>query len=246
MLIALLSDIHSNREAFSVCLAHAEQQRADRFILLGDLVGYGADPAWVLDRVMEMTAKGAVTLLGNHDEAVFASSNRLNPTAQKAIEWTRGVLGESHRKFLAALPLAHEEDGRLFVHSNPADPPMWTYIDDRHMAALSLKGTSNWQVYCGHVHVPAIYHLSAAGKLLDFKPVTGIGVPMTRARRWLAVLGSVGQPRDGNPAACYGLLDTDKDVLTYVRVPYDIASAARKIRAAGLPDVLASRLERGL
>lgn len=246
MLIALLTDIHANREALSVCLAHAEQQRVDRYILLGDYVGYGADPAWVLEQVMQLVQQGAVALLGNHDEAVVGSAERMNMQARIAIEWTRGMLGDRHRQFLSALPLTHEENDRLFVHASAAEPRAWTYVSDRHAAASSLKATPARQTYCGHVHVPALYHLSAAGKLLDSTPVTGVGMPLTRQRRWLSVLGSVGQPRDGNPAACYAILDDQADVLTYMRIPYDVAGAARKIRAAGLPDFLAARLEQGL
>lgn len=245
MLIALLSDIHANREALSACLAHAEQQGAQRYILLGDYVGYGADPAWVLDRVMELVDQGAVALLGNHDEAVFASSRHMNRYARVAIEWTRGMLGRSHREFLRALPLSQEENGRLFVHASAADPRAWTYVTDAYAAALSFSASPRRQIYCGHVHVPALYCLSD-DKLLEFVPAIGTGMFLGGARRWLAVLGSVGQPRDGDPAACYALLDDAKDMLTYVRLPYDVASAARKIRAVGLPDFLASRLEQGL
>jgi diadenosine tetraphosphatase ApaH/serine/threonine PP2A family protein phosphatase len=99
--------------------------------------------------------------------------------------------------------------------------------------------------FCGHIHVPALYHMSATGKIASFEPVGGVEIPLSRHRRWLAVLGAVGQPRDGNPAACYAILDTERDALTYVRVPYDLDTAARKIRAAGLPPRLADRLYEG-
>ena len=93
--------------------------------------------------------------------------------------------------------------------------------------------------------MPALYHLSLTGKLLEFTPVAGSPIPMLRGRHWLAVIGAVGQPRDRNPAACYALLDDLQNTLTYIRVPYDVETAARKVRAAGLPEVLAARLERG-
>ena len=99
--------------------------------------------------------------------------------------------------------------------------------------------------FCGHIHVPALYHMSATGKIASFEPVGGVEIPLSRHRRWLAVLGAVGQPRDGSPAACYAILDTERDALTYVRIPYDLDTAARKIRAAGLPPRLADRLYEG-
>ena len=109
------------------------------------------------------------------------------------------------------------------------------------------KGLTRAQLtFCGHVHVPSLYGISVTGKITTFRPVPGVAVPLQRQRRWFVVLGSVGQPRDGNPASCYAMLDTARAEITYLRVPYDIDSAAAKIRAAGLPDALAARLRRGL
>ena len=99
--------------------------------------------------------------------------------------------------------------------------------------------------FCGHVHVPDLYHLSPTGKLAGFAPVQAVEIPLLSPRRWLAVIGSVGQPRDYNPAACYGALETERNVLFYVRVPYDNETAARKVRAAGLPAILSQRLIEG-
>ena len=101
------------------------------------------------------------------------------------------------------------------------------------------------QTFCGHVHVPAMYHLSSVGKVGYFIPTAGVNVPLSVRLKWLAVIGSVGQPRDHNPAACYALLDDTTNLLTYVRIPYDVDTAARKVRDAGLPLVLGIRLERG-
>jgi diadenosine tetraphosphatase ApaH/serine/threonine PP2A family protein phosphatase len=103
---------------------------------------------------------------------------------------------------------------------------------------------ASW-IFSGHVHEQALYHLAPGGTALHFKPVPGVAIPVPSRRRWLAVVGSVGQPRDGNTAACYALFDTVRAVLTFHRVPYGWAAAAAKIRAAGLPEALALRLERG-
>jgi diadenosine tetraphosphatase ApaH/serine/threonine PP2A family protein phosphatase len=245
MVIALFADIHGNREALTACLADAARRNADRTIFLGDFVGYGADPGWVVDRVMEHTGRGALAILGNHDAAVCGANDTMNETARAAIEWTRGQLSAAQQAFLRRLPLTVEQDGRLFVHASADEPSRWHYILHASDARRSLGATAAWQTFCGHVHVPALYHLSLTGKLLEFTPVAGSPIPMLRGRHWLAVIGAVGQPRDRNPAACYALLDDVQNTLTYIRVPYDVETAARKVRAAGLPAVLAARLERG-
>src|SRR5438067_1945900 len=109
MLVALLADIHGNREALAACLVHAREQNVERFVFLGDYVGYGADPAWTVDEVAGYVESGAAAIMGNHDHAVVSSSEWMNPTAQEAIDWTRRQLNDVQRKFLANLPLALEE-----------------------------------------------------------------------------------------------------------------------------------------
>jgi diadenosine tetraphosphatase ApaH/serine/threonine PP2A family protein phosphatase len=247
MLVALMADIHANREALEACLTHARAANVERYVFLGDYVGYGADPGWVVDQIMAYVENGASAIVGNHDEAVFAPSDRMNPTAQEAIDWTRGKLGGRQREFLEGLPLALEEgEGeRLFVHANAWSPDGWNYILGPAEAKLSLDATRCSQTFCGHVHIPAAYHVDADGGIAHFRPAAGVEIPLHIHAQWLAVIGSVGQPRDHNPAACYALLDDERQVLTYVRVPYDTQTAARKVREAGLPLILGMRLERG-
>ena len=245
MLIALLADIHANREAFSASLAHAQAAGAQRYILLGDYVGYGADPGWAVDQVMAMVDAGAIALRGNHDEAVFNSAVQMNELAQTAMEWTRRQLDDRQRTFLRNLPMVHEQGDWLCVHASADEPSAWHYVIGPESASRSFMATTARITVCGHVHVPALYHLSVTGKLAAFTPGTGDSVPLNRQRRWLAVMGSVGQPRDGQPAAAYGLFDDVANTLTYMRVPYDAAGAAAKITAAGLPPVLGLRLLSG-
>ncbi|HVX92249.1 MAG TPA: metallophosphoesterase family protein [Xanthobacteraceae bacterium] len=245
MRIALLTDIHANREALAACLEHAEHQGVDRYVFLGDYVGYAADPGWVVDTVMRHVERGAVALLGNHDAAVLTGTQGMNADAASAIEWTRGELDAAQREFLRQLPLSAADGDRLYVHANPYAPEQWDYVTDLYAASKSLMATRAHATFCGHVHVPALYHMSATGKFASFDPVDRVAIPLSRHRRWLAVIGSVGQPRDRNPAACYAVLDVERDVLTYLRVPYDIDAAAHKIRAAGLPIWLAQRLSAG-
>lgn len=245
MRLALMADIHGNREAFTACLAHSDRCGVDRYVFLGDYVGYGADPGWVVDQVMYLVERGAVALMGNHDAAALFGHAGMNSTAQEAIEWTKTRLDDNQRKFLSALPLTAEENGRLFVHANAAAPEKWGYVLGPSDARRSLLATRCRQTFCGHVHVPALYYLGPTGKLAEFRPVAGVGIPLLRRRQWLAVIGSVGQPRDHNAAASYALLDDDRDLLSYARIPYDVATAARKVREAGLPAVLSLRLESG-
>lgn len=252
MLIALMADVHSNREALEACLAHASARRAERCIFVGDYVGYGADPEWVVGMIMEHVSRGGVALRGNHDAAVADPAQSLDRSAQAAMEWTRVQLGAAERAFLAGLPLAVEEDGRLYVHSEAAAPQRWTYVEDGPDAARSMRATPCRTTVAGHVHRPTLYSMTEIWnspadmwKVIPFRPVAGVPVPLLRQRRWLAVLGSVGQPRDGNPAASYAILDTSRSEITYHRVPYDIESAASKILAAGLPPFFADRLRSG-
>lgn len=245
MISALLSDIHANREALTACLADAARRGVDRYIFLGDLVGYGADPEWVVDKVMEFASSGALVIRGNHDAAACGEPQSMNPVAEEAIAWTASRLNAEQRQFLTSRPMRVEDGERLFVHASAHDPERWHYVLDARSARESLTATQAQQTFCGHVHMPALYHLSLTGKLIEFTPVTGSSIPLLRGRKWLAVLGAVGQPRDNNAAACYALLDEEQNKLTYQRVPYDTATAARKIREAGLPQVLAARLERG-
>ena len=246
MKLALLADVHANLQALEACLEHAEEHGADEVAFLGDLVGYGADPAAVLERVMARAAAGAVVVRGNHDAAVVAAgADTMNKSAEAVVGWTRGQLGPAQLAFLAGLPLMVKRDGLCFVHASADEPGDWTYVHDTPQAARSIAAARSSWVFSGHVHEQALYHLGLGGRGRRFSPVPGVVIPVPARRHWLAVVGSVGQPRDGNTAACYAIFDTAGTTLTFQRVPYDWSVAAGKIRAAGLPESLADRLERG-
>jgi predicted phosphodiesterase len=246
MLIALLSDIHANRQAFSAVLADARAQGAERIVLVGDYVGYGGDPEWSVETVMQLVADGSPAVLGNHDSAIGDPREGMNILAKAAIEWTRRELGTPARQFLARLPLTHQDGERLYVHSEANAPNNWIYVTSTAEASRSLSATPAHLTICGHVHRPAVYSMSSTAKMTAFTPVTNVPIPLLPGRRWLAVLGAVGQPRDGNPAAAWAMLDTAKNEITYCRTPYDVAAAANAIRAKGLPSFLAERLFRGV
>jgi diadenosine tetraphosphatase ApaH/serine/threonine PP2A family protein phosphatase len=244
--LALLADVHANLEALEACLEHAAEHGATEVAFLGDLVGYGADPAAVLERVMARAAAGAVVVRGNHDAAVVASgSETMNKSAEAVVDWTRQQLTPPELAFLSGLPLVVKRDGICFVHASADRPADWTYVHDALFAGQSIAAARASWVFSGHVHQQALYHQAPAGHALAFKPVPGVVIPVPTRRPWLAVVGSVGQPRDGNTAACYALFDAGLATLTFHRVPYDWSVAAAKVRAAGLPEYLAERLERG-
>lgn len=242
MLLALFSDIHANRQAFSACIEAARARGADRFIFLGDFVGYGGDPEWTVDTAIRLIADGAVAVRGNHDQAIGTSSESMNPEAQAAIDWSRDRLSAAQRRFLAELPAALAEEDRLYVHSEASQPERWRYVQGTPDAARSMIATSAHVTFCGHIHKPALYSMSATAKMTSFVPTAGVAINLLRGRQWLAVLGSVGQPRDRNPAAAFALYDTVKREITFCRVPYDVEAAAQRIRDAGLPPWLAERL----
>jgi diadenosine tetraphosphatase ApaH/serine/threonine PP2A family protein phosphatase len=141
--------------------------------------------------------------------------------------------------------MAVQETERLYVHSEASQPTRWHYIRSTADAAKSLISTPSHVTFCGHIHRPALYSMSVTAKMTSFVPKTGVPVQLLRGRQWLAVLGSVGQPRDGDPSAAFVLFDTVSCEITYCRVPYDIASAANRIRENGLPPWLADRLSQG-
>jgi diadenosine tetraphosphatase ApaH/serine/threonine PP2A family protein phosphatase len=242
VLLALFADIHANQQALSACLAEARARGAERMICLGDVVGYGADPEWTVETVMGLVERGAMAVRGNHDHAIGTPSENMNAEAQAAIEWTRGRLSADQRRFLAELPLTQVDDERLYVHSDASSPSRWRYVVSTADAARSLEATDAHVTFCGHIHKPALYSMSSAAKMTSFVPTSGVPVQLLGGRRWLAVIGSVGQPRDGNPAAAFALYDTSSRELTYCRVAYDAEAAARMIRANGLPHWLADRL----
>lgn len=246
MKTAILADLHANRQALEAVLRHARRQGAEAYALLGDFVGYGADPAWVVDQVRELCAAGAVAVQGNHDHAtVMGPSATMRPEPRLVIEWTRAQLDSAQLDFLASLPPTDETPARLYVHANAWAPTQWHYVLSRGDAVRSLLATRARLTFCGHVHEPRLYHLSPVGRAGDFTPTPGVPIPLLPQRQWLAIAGSVGQPRDGDPAAAYALHDAAAATLTFWRVPYDHESAAARIRAAGLPLALAERLAHG-
>ncbi|KRE17488.1 hypothetical protein ASE63_13655 [Bosea sp. Root381] len=245
MRIAVLTDLHANREATEAVLAAVERLAPDRIVLLGDLVGYGPDPAFAVEAAERLVADGAICLLGNHDEAAIHGPSGMTPHAHDAILWTREQLSPAHLAFLAKLPLSAELPGMLLVHASARSPAQWPYVTSEKAAAECLAAAAAPLVLCGHTHVPVIYYALPGRMPVSFTPLEHVAAPLSAIRRHVVVVGAVGQPRDGNPAACFALLDTDRAEISMIRVPYDMQETARKIREYGLPDWLALRLQIG-
>lgn len=246
MLIALLSDIHGNLEALNACLGHARDRGAERYVFLGDLVGYGADAGAVVEVVARYAADGAVVIKGNHDEAVEESSGYFNDASRAAIEWARETLTDEQRRFLADLPLVVRQGDTCYVHASAASPERWDYVDSPSAARRCADAAQVAYTFCGHVHDQVLYFEGAQRRMKEFRPVAGTPIPVRGHRRWVTIVGSVGQPRDRNPAAAYALFDPARRQVTFCRVAYDAGAAADKIRKAGLPGSLAIRVELGI
>lgn len=245
MRIAILSDIHANRQAFEAAIAAAEALGAQRFVILGDIVGYGGDPGWCVRKTMELAEKGAVVIRGNHDQAVSDPGVSMNEAARAAMEWTRTQLAADEKAYLETLPLDITEECRLYVHADASSPQRFRYVIDAEAADAHFTACTARLSFCGHVHRPALYALAPTGKITSFSPYSATAIPLLQQRRWLAVMGAVGQPRDGDPSAAFGIYDTASRELEFRRAGYDIEAAAARIRAAGLPESLALRLFRG-
>ena len=240
----VLSDVHANLEALSAVLEAADGDW-DQVLVLGDLVGYGADPNAVVDRVRALPI--AAMVRGNHDKvaAGLAPTDSFNHVARQAIEWTAGALTPANLQWLAALPQGPMaiDAATEICHGAPWDEDAYLF-DERD---VERSGSAQDRALClfGHTHVPSIFRLAPVVEAM--LPVRGerCRVPIEPGGRYLVNCGAVGQPRDGDPRAAFGLLDSATRVLTIVRTPYEVAAAQTKILDAGLPGVLAQRLALG-
>lgn len=244
--VALLSDIHANIEALEACMAHARKNGATEFAFLGDLVGYGPDPCAVLDRLSELADQGAPVLLGNHDEAaVEGPPAGMSEMGRQGIEWTQPRLAQRHRDFIRSLPLVHRMGDTLLVHASASEPGAWKYLNHEDDAAESLAATDATQTFVGHVHYQRLFYQGSDGRTRVFHPTPAADISLSDHRRWVATIGSVGQPRDHNTAAAYAIFDPRLRTLTFCRVPYDWRRTVFKICSLGLPPALAQRLSEG-
>ena len=241
MKIAIVSDIHSNLEALQAVDSTMADLGVDVVYFVGDAVGYGPDPAlcsaWVQER-------SQLSVMGNHDYAALGlmETESFNPNAKKAIKWNSDQMGRQAKDFLAALPMTAEKDGVTLVHANPREPEGWNYIFSLWDAEINFEHFKGNFCFVGHSHQPVAVGMDPAGQV-SVQP--GDKFRVVDGARYLVNIGSVGQPRDGNPDACFGILDTDENLFSFIRVPYDFSITQKKMLEAGLPEPLADRLAEG-
>jgi len=213
-----------------------------RLICLGDLVGYGADPG----RVVEIIgSRDAAIVAGNHDRAAAGLMDLewFNPYARAAAEWTAGQLRADQSAYLGKLPVVAEEAGATLVHASPHDPEGWPYLMSPADGAMAFPAFATRLCFVGHSHVPAVWTLRVDGRL-EFR--RGVGATrLTPDARLVVNVGSVGQPRDGDPTAVYAVWDAELGEVEIRRAPYDVHEARRRIYRAGLPGILGDRLLAG-
>jgi predicted phosphodiesterase len=242
MRVAIISDIHGNRQALEAVLDDVRMVEPDTIWCLGDLVGYGADP----DACVEMTrAEADLCLVGNHDLAVRGDLplTEFSRGAALAAEWTRENITERNLGFLGELEPADVHQVVGLYHASPRDP-VWEYVLSSLQADLCLDAQRHRICLIGHSHVALAFGRDEGAPING--EIRGAGAELEVASgEWLLNPGSVGQPRDGDPRAAWLVLDTDEWIARWRRVSYDIAAAAAAIRAADLPESLAERLQYG-
>jgi diadenosine tetraphosphatase ApaH/serine/threonine PP2A family protein phosphatase len=242
----VLADIHANIEALDVCLADARSRKYDRTLVLGDLVGYGADPGLAIDRVRALEPHAIVR--GNHDKVAcgLEPPSDFNSVAKSAAIWTRDILDAGHREWLAALPQGPVQIDELIeiCHGSPFDED--AYVFDELDALRALKAATRPLCLFGHTHCPIAFDLSA-DTLESTAPSPPLPVQffLIGQAQYLVNPGAVGQPRDGDPRAAYAIVDVDKRRVELFRLKYPVEQAQAKVLAAGLPEVLAHRLAVG-
>lgn len=264
MKYAILSDIHANLEAFQAVLKKCSTLAVDQYVCLGDIVGYGADPGGCINLLRTLNPLAVVK--GNHDE--FASNDDdimegFNPHAKAAVLWTKTCLSGEERQYLAGLPMRNTPHGTSFtiVHATLDSPDTWGYIFDARHAADNFSYQFTPLCFCGHSHVPLAFCkkpvLMHSGKPIEEIVPWAASLPPQNQKeseimlelqhgfKYLINVGSVGQPRNSDPRASFAVYDSEAQTVTRYCVPYDIPKAQEKIRAAGLPERLAFRLELG-
>jgi diadenosine tetraphosphatase ApaH/serine/threonine PP2A family protein phosphatase len=241
----ILSDIHANIDAFEAVLEHAAG-RWDRTLVLGDLVGYGAEPNAIVDRIRSMNPDAIIR--GNHDKAASGldDGSQFNHVARLSAIWTGAQLTADNLEYLRALPMGPLEIDALTEICHGAVFDEDYYVFDGNDARMGLDAASRPLCLFGHTHLPAIFRkVDEAYEGTAPDPNRETVLPLQRGARYIVNAGSIGQPRDGDPRAGYGVLDDEARTVTLFRVRYAVEKAQARILAAGLPASLASRLAVG-
>ena len=239
MRYGILGDIHANLEALQAVLEALEQSKVERYVSVGDLVGYGANPCEVIAKIRSLNA---LVVAGNHD---FAAIDRLNidffnTFARESALWTRAALSDDDKAYLRSLKLVEYADSFTVAHSTVHSPELFEYIQTSYDAHLSFEQQRTPLSFVGHSHVPVNFFKRRS---VSFNMDTEVKIDETC--KIMINVGSIGQPRDENPDAVCVVYDSDEKTVRLKRVKYDVEKAARKIIDAGLPEILAERLRYG-
>ncbi|MFZ5979989.1 MAG: metallophosphoesterase family protein [Candidatus Zixiibacteriota bacterium] len=238
---ALISDIHANLEALEAVLIDIGRHPVDRIICLGDVIGYGCNPIECLRLVNENCQ---VKLLGNHEYAALGlmSEKGLNELAQESLIWTRGKIGDREIAIISDFEMDYEFGDNYFVHASPHEPEAWHYILTMTEAVMAFEAVTNKICFFGHTHVPMIFSVFTDGRL---RQTVGHDFLPDEENRYLVNIGSVGQPRDNDPRACYVIYDDEEKEILYHRVEYDVTLTQRKMTRENIPSYLIERLSNG-
>ena len=241
MRLALISDIHANLDALETVLEHIDSQKVDVVHCLGDVIGYGPEPVACIEKI-ESTCK--IKLLGNHEYVALGllRSDHMNPVAQSSADWTQSQLGDREISFIADYDLKTEEESCQLVHSSPFEPEKWHYLLTMFEAKRALESFDQSVCFFGHTHVPMVFSEETDGTI---RQRAGMDIAFDPDKKYLINVGSVGQPRDDDPRACYVIFDTSENYITFSRLTYDVKRAQSKMIAAELPETLIERLEAG-
>lgn len=241
MRYGIISDIHSNLEALEAAIGALSNEKIDTLFCVGDVVGYGANPIECIEKIKKLCS---TIVCGNHDVACVEEEyvKRFNEVARAAAAWTRDILKEKEVSFLKELGVVFKNRDLTLVHGTLEEPEDFHYMFDGYEAEKTLNLMENRVCFVGHSHVPGIF----LRKNHDLKYFYKEKTKFENGDKLIVNVGSVGQPRDGDPRLCYSVYDTQKRVIELKRVPYDIKKAQKKIFKAGLPSFLGYRLGEGV
>jgi predicted phosphodiesterase len=237
----ILSDVHGNLPALHRVLKACAEIKVDKILFLGDAVGYGASP----NQCISLIKRETVTFIGgNHDFGAVGTTNtdNFNHYARQALDWTSRTLTPENYDYLKGRPLTMEWEGILLVHASPYVPQEWRYIFKLPEAALNFSAFHQHVCFIGHSHLPGVFVLNPDGTISFERSTT---ITLEESARYIINVGSVGQPRDGDPRASFGVLDVENREYSLRRIVYDIRDAQSRIISMGLPRFLAERLAIG-
>ncbi|MBD3170590.1 MAG: hypothetical protein GF307_13990 [candidate division Zixibacteria bacterium] len=250
----IISDIHSNLEALKTFTEFYDRFRGDKEVVcLGDIVGYGPNPAECLEILITLTDK---IVMGNHDHAVIEPEGEtlMNRYARSGVRFSRQCLTEEHKRIISGFPFSIEEEDIIYTHSTPVEPERWRYIDDEYSADRYLEEMEHSLGFVGHSHIPGLYSTGRlesvdgiSGALSDENiSISATGIAVMKETKTIVNVGSIGQPRDHDPRLCFVIFDRSEWTMEEVRLEYNTGKVYKRIQDYGLPSFLGERLIDGI